>query len=956
MDVGGGGGGGFSPNSTFGNFSDAAMDLDFMDELLFEGCWLETNDGFNFMQPGPSTSGGLIEPSQCLPVSGSNTVPFSINSHQMHQDETERKVTSFPYTKIEDLSKSQSQNWAAVGNASSLSQQGTFIVEGTEMGSRWWIGPTAASGSSSSVKERLMQAIGYLKESTKDRDVLIQIWVPVKREGKNVLTTEGQPYSLNTNCKSLRNFRDVSKVYNFPAEEDSKESVGLPGRVYLGKLPEWTPDVRFFRSDEYPRIDFAQKYNVGGSLGLPVFERQSGTCLGVVEVVTTTQKSNYRPELEHVCKALEAVDLRSSHNFTPPSVEACNELYQAALPEIAGVLRSVCNTYKLPLALTWAPCLNQGKSGCRHSDENFYNCVSTVDSACVVADKDFSDFLEACSEHHLFRGQGIVGRAFTTNKQCFATDITAFSKTNYPLSHHARMFGLRGAVAIPLQSIYTGSVEFVLELFLPKDCHDSEAQKHMLNSLSSFMQQACQSLHVVVDKELEEEVILPVKEMGIASDGGTDKEETQFRVSSSKDNSPEESSWIAHMMEAQQKGKGVSVSWEYQKEEPKEEFKVTTHWEDTQLELYNNQVLSDFEQLHQNTGTKASVEGSGGNSSSGGRRTLAGRKAGEKRRTKMEKTISLQVLRQHFAGSLKDAAKSIGVCPTTLKRICRQHGITRWPSRKIKKVGHSLRKLQLVIDSVQGAEGALQIGSFYSSFPELSSPNFSGNGPSSSLKISNNSKPSEPQLESGMFSQGAAAPKSPSSSCSQSSGSSTCCSTGAKQHSTSINALGSADGLAVEDPGGALKRARSDAELHALNQEEPKLLARSQSHKTFGELPNLETLPPLPKTGVSNLRSSGTFRVKAMLGEVKIRFSLQPSWGFRDLQQEIAKRFSIEDVSRFYLKYLDDDNEWVLLTCDADLEECIDIYKSSQSHTIKISVHQAFHPNLGSSFGSSAPS
>ena len=297
--------GGFTPNSTFGNFSDAAMDLDFMDELLFEGCWLETSDGFNFMQPGTSASSGLNDPPQCLPVSGSNTAPVIINSHQMHQGETERKDPPPPYTKIEDLSKSQSQNWAAVGNASSLSQPGAFIVEGTELGSRWWIGPTAESGSSSSVKERLVQAIGYLKESTKDRDVLIQIWVPVKREGKHVLTTEGQPYSLNTNCKSLEIFRDVSKSYNFPAEEDSKESVGLPGRVFLEKLPEWTPDVRFFRSDEYPRINFAQKYNVGGSLALPVFERASGTCLGVVEVVTTTQKINYRPELEHVCKALE---------------------------------------------------------------------------------------------------------------------------------------------------------------------------------------------------------------------------------------------------------------------------------------------------------------------------------------------------------------------------------------------------------------------------------------------------------------------------------------------------------------------------------------------------------------------------------------------------------------------------------------------------------------------------
>ncbi|KAK8626666.1 hypothetical protein V6N13_134299 [Hibiscus sabdariffa] len=929
------GDGGFAPNSSFGNFSDAAaaMDFDFMDELLFEGCWLETSDGFNFMQPGPSTSSGPNpnDPSQSL---------------HMHLGETE--------TMVLDHSRSRSENWAAVGNATWMSQPESFVVQGTELANRWWIGPRAESGSSSSVKERLMQAIGYLKESTKDRDVLIQIWVPVKRGGKHVLTTEGQPYLLNSNCKSLEIFRDVSESYNFPAEEDSKESVGLPGRVFLGKLPEWTPDVRFFRSDEYRRISVAQKYNVGGSLALPVFERGSGTCLGVVEVVSTTQKTNYHPELEHVCKALEAVDLRSSHGFVLPSVEAHNELYQAALPDIAEVLRSVCKRFKLPLALTWAPCLNQGKRGCRHSDENVYSCVSTLDSACFVADEGLSDFLEACSEHHLFRGQGIVGRAFTTNKQCFATDVTAFSKTNYPLSHHARMFGLRAAVAVPLQSTFTGSVAFVLELFLPRDCRDSEAQKRMLNALSSFMQQACWSLHVIVDKELEEEVILPVKEMVVGSDLRSDKEETQFRIFSSKENSPEESSWIAHMMEAQQKGKGVSVSWEYQKEEPKEEFKVTTHWEETQLELYNKHVLLDFGHVHQNVGTKASADMGGGDSSSGGFHVLAGKKAGEKRRKKMEKTISLQDLRQYFAGSLKDAAKSIGVCPTTLKRICRQHGITRWPSRKIKKVGHSLRKLQHVIDSVQGAEGAIQIGSFYSSFPELSTPNLSSNSPSSTLKIGNLSMPSEPQLESGMFGQGASASKSPSSS-SQSSGSSTCCSTGAKQQSTSIDALGSAGGLAVEDPSGVLKKVFGAAELHSLNQEKLKLPVRTENHNTIGEHPNFEIRPPFLKPFGQNLPAGGTLKVKAMFGEVKIRFILQPSWGFRDLQQEIAKRFNIEDITKIDLKYLDDDDEWVLLTCDADLEECTDIYKSSQSHTIRISLHQASHPSLGSSFGSSAP-
>lgn len=49
----------------------------------------------------------------------------------------------------------------------------------------WWIGPKGpVSGSSSSVKERLVVAVGYLREYTKNNNaanVLIQIWVPIRR-------------------------------------------------------------------------------------------------------------------------------------------------------------------------------------------------------------------------------------------------------------------------------------------------------------------------------------------------------------------------------------------------------------------------------------------------------------------------------------------------------------------------------------------------------------------------------------------------------------------------------------------------------------------------------------------------------------------------------------------------------------------------------------------------------
>ncbi|KAL5189267.1 Protein NLP2 [Glycine soja] len=782
--------GGLVQNSAYGSFSEIfGPETDFIDELFVEGCWVETRVGSYLNCGGEANS------------SKPNTMASMETSAQI------------------------------IFQEESLSDPEISLM----VGKRWWIGPRENPGPSSSVKERLVIAVGYLKEYAKNSNLLIQVWVPERRRSARAQPHDNYPYAALLNTTSA-----------FQFQEDWVHD-------------QWTPNIRFFRSHEYPR-----HLRRPGSLALPVFESGSAMCLGVVEILMPNN-----PDLH----ALQSVDFTSStchQNFIPPAAvtaKGFDELYQSALNEIVEVLTCVCKAHNLPLALTWAPCIQQGKSGCGHSNDENY--VSIVDPASFVADVEVLGFLEACSECHLLGGQGVVGTAFTTTKPCFANDITAFSKAEYPLAHHANMFGLHAAVAIPLLS---DSADFVLEFFLPKDCHDTQEQKQMLNSLSMLVQQACRSLHVVMGKEEEEEE--EEEELIALPPVGKEME------------SSSSSSWIAHMMEAQQKGKGVSVSLEYL-QEPKQEFRVTTNC--------NEQV-------------SVGVESGGGEESYtaafGGRRG-ARKSAGDKRRTKAEKTISLPVLRQYFAGSLKDAAKSIGVCPTTLKRICRQHGITRWPSRKIKKVGHSLRKLQLVIDSVQGAEGAIQIGSFYTSFPELSS----ANGVSESSNI-NNKFFSE-------YNQGATTFKSPTSPCSQ----------------TTI--------------------------LISENQQ-PLVLGASiqvqEEAKHFAH--HLEPLPPapLPQSSTSLWNTAGTFRVKATFGDEKIRFSLQPNWGFRDLQMEIARRFNLNEISNIQLKYLDDAREWVLLTCDADLDECKDINTSSQSRTIRLFLFQASPLNHANAFRGTSPS
>ncbi|CAF2203191.1 hypothetical protein BRARA_G03430 [Brassica rapa] len=773
---------------------DPAMDSSFMDGLLLDGCWLETTttDASEFPNFSPSTSLAPFDPSSFMwSPQQDNTAAISSStlSHMYGQGFAER-------SSLEDLST---------------------------LNRRFWIGPSGG-GHGSSVMERLVQAVKHIKDFTSERgDSLIQLWVPVDRGGKRVLTTKEQPFSHDPMSQRLAHYREISENYQFSAEQEdssSKDLVGLPGRVFLGQVPEWTPDVRFFKNEEYPRVQHAQDCDVRGTLAIPVFEQGSKTCLGVIEVVMTTQMVKLSPELDSICRALQAVDLRSTEVPVSPSLKGPDFSYQAALPEIRNLLRCACETHKLPLAQTWMSCLKQSKTGCRHNDHNYIHCVSTIDDACYVGDPTVREFHEACSEHHLLKGQGVVGEAFLTNGPCFSSDVSSYKKSEYPLSHHATMFGLHGTVAIRLRCIHTGSADFVLEFFLPKDCRDIEEQRRMLNALSTIMAHVPRSLRTVTEKELEEEGDQMVSEVETLP-----KIEETCEVHESNSN-PQHVGLSVDGEIGFDYGKGVSV-------------------------VNENSTFSS----------------AGGGSS----------RVTEKKKTKAEKNITLDVLRQYFAGSLKDAAKSIGVCPTTLKRICRQHGIQRWPSRKIKKVGHSLQKIQRVIDSVQGVSGHhLPIGSFYANFPNLASSQEQQSKQTTFLPSSSHSQPAKSS--------------SPGSSCS---------------HTSSCSSETQAN---KEDP---VNKAREDT--RAIKQTQTTQLSPSTSSQEDDFL-----------------------RVKVSYEEEKIRFRMRNSRRLKDLLWEIAKRFSIEDVSRYDLKYLDEDNEWVLLRCDDDVEECVDVCRSFPGETIKL--------------------
>ncbi|XP_076923418.1 protein NLP7-like [Bidens hawaiensis] len=687
------------------------------------------------------------------------------------------------------------------------------------------------------IKERMTMALRYFIELG-EKHILAQVWAPVKHKGRTVLTASGQPFVLDPNCTGLHQFRMASLMYTFSLDDETNGVLGLPGRVFKHKLPEWTPNVQFYSDKEYQRLNYALSYNVRGTLALPVFEPSGKSCVGVIELILTSQKINYASEVDKVCKALEAVNLKSSNILDSPNTQICNEGRQHAQAEILEVISLICETYNLPLAQTWVPCRHQSvlangggfKRSCSSFDGSCMGQVSmsTTDVAFYVVDPHMWGFREACAEHHLQKGQGVAGRAFATRGSCFCDNVTRFGKTEYPLVHYARLFGLVGSFAICLRSSHTGDDDYVLEFFLPPNMVEYKDQQIMVTSLLTLMKQHFRSLRVASGEEIEEDgrfvEIIKASENGYVVDSG---------VSES----------------------GIS------------------------------------------NGGPLTVGPDAINGNCGKPGTIETNKKLEKKRGKAEKSISFEVLQQYFAGSLKDAAKSLGVCPTTMKRICRQHGISRWPSRKINKVNRSLTKLKRVIESVQGGEGTFAI-------PSLAMP---PNGSPTNQHGSPGSKPFDPPCPNN--NQGPTAQTS-----------------GSRETST----------------GSPNSQKSCQEEI-----EKPLMLTADagSSHDLTSLCPVTESLEKAqPFTAGSELK---TIMIKASYKEDIIRFRVAANSGIVTLKEEVAKRFKL-DVGAFDVKYLDDDHEWVLIACDADLQECVEL---SACNIIRLSVH-----DLSTNFGSSCES
>ncbi|CAL5442758.1 unnamed protein product [Camellia sinensis] len=202
--------------------------------------------------------------------------------------------------------------------------------------------------------------------------------------------------------------------------ESSDEQLGVPGRVFNHGFPEFSPNVEYYSIKEYPLRDHALRCQLKLSWAIPLFDPSTHLCVGVLERVSTRPSKEFLLyDYYHWWLMLEFQNVEKSE----------------ALDEISKVLEVVREVHGLQFAQVWAPCRVDWR--CRALVKgDIFHVILKFDQDCYSLPN-----MENV-EHHLIKGQGVVGRAFyspnvllckdcfmpPSNKDCYGNQQTRLRK------------------------------------------------------------------------------------------------------------------------------------------------------------------------------------------------------------------------------------------------------------------------------------------------------------------------------------------------------------------------------------------------------------------------------------------------------------------------------------------------------------------------------------------------
>ncbi|XP_027174643.1 protein NLP7-like [Coffea eugenioides] len=543
-------------------------------------------------------------------------------------------------------------------------------------------------------------------------------------------------------------------------EDDDDDKIGPPGRVFRSGLPEYAEDVADYSIREYPQRDYAVN-RVEEYWALPIYHHPTRHLpIGVLEIVSPSDfigLPRYRV-LEKLQNLPREVNLTTTCVSLPAEVNSCQDGEIAIIDQALSKVRQISG---LGYAESWTT------------------------SREILSSREGVDFIR--------KGQGVVGRAFSSKSACFCGDISQLSITDYPLVVQARPCEHSACFAVCLQSSCPNKCIYVLEFFLPmygevEDEADYGDPRTLLNRIMGTLKEHLQSsFKIASGQELGQKLTVEVIKVSpedefdsfeICSTTGIESqprlEEVQggdgmmhLDLSSQQVDAANGSMNGIHEQQngsvgstprlaKAQGGEGMmQVDFSSQQVDtanayingvhaqqsgivgspPRPEHEqgfVNISYQELNLagfDVAHNSMNGVYERQHgivrsstgqelvQNVVSIADyepiVEDPERDDASIEQRNneVTNLKVQKPSSTlKIELGITREVLEQNSKRKLVDAAKHIGVSRSTLKRICREYGIHRWPPRKARKVNQAFAEQKIVQPSTEDAHEPHQSG------------------------------------------------------------------------------------------------------------------------------------------------------------------------------------------------------------------------------------------------------
>lgn len=499
---------------------------------------------------------------------------------------------------------------------------------------------------------------------------LCQVWLPeVAPDGNGVvLATKDLPFCVAGVGDLLALFRCITCRYTFGTDPRRPEKMGAPGRVFLSNEPEASRNVQKYSKEVYLRCAGAQQCKVHSTLLVPLFSGSAGgRTVGVLEVVQSSEDMRFGAMIRALSEVLQRFGLFTFDGYTarvpihvsavsmaPPALDMGTEFYRLGPPATGGA------TDATDSAVPW-----------QHHE-------ATPTTASGAADS------------------GGIGDGLLQYPEDEEGQVTFSQLPNLPL-----LPVLRSCETLALECSHnsTTSLEKLslaenaaeagdeFELVPPHQLHQRQ-QMGRTQSGAAIARDAAGGPPVAgagtaLGLPAEARAAVPTPGAGCTADAGLATASPRLGAAAQVAELSTTAAAAAREDKICRFGElGTRGSSGSGRASGMGGMGFVTADADSD-EDDSGEVGSDGDGLD---------TGEAPDSLMGELHRRKGRGSGNP--GKPGKRLGLEDLQQQFGVGLKEAASQLGVCPTTLKRACRRHGIQRWPRRQLIKISKAIDQIQ----------------------------------------------------------------------------------------------------------------------------------------------------------------------------------------------------------------------------------------------------------------------